>query len=668
MFPRLALRQVKLFETLDPLNEIQSLDFVAGLNIVQGDADESAELFESGHGIGKTTLCRLIRYCLGEKSYGQKHVIAEVRHCFPTSYVGAVVEVDSQPWTVLRGLGRPAKHFAAPTVSFAELICMESEKPYSDFTDAVAAVVMNGMTIESVLSGGQSIQWLHLLALCSRDQESRYDRFWNWRHNRSESQSPKFAKPKPDAGLVVRSLLGILDKREPELRAKIETLEASLVSLAEDEKRKQLEPTVQMTSLRDRLRTEFEIEDAGEATVDVANMFGIESAANLKLKAIQDDLAQIERDLPSLNRKIEFAAAAAMKESGLHRQFSAASGATTAAADVVSNDLQRLREIKQALEDHSAVWCPTAESVTYGECSYVQDRLAKLRTRIAETEQEMAKEVSSLDRVASNLSAKANAQELERKRNSDERKSPLDVLTSKRDALLSRRIVLNDQLNRLPGVISNLQAWHAISRGEAENTELAEVMRQQEQADADLKSAKEELATLIKTQKKRAKSFQARFDQMVRKTINEKFRGAIDIRENGISFRITREDSLAGEAYETLAVLLADLTLLLESNAKKVRHPGFLLHDSPREADLNVRIYERLLQVASDEMSATGDEEPPFQYIVTTTTPPSETLAKSVKMHHLTSGSGSLFGRQLEGPKPDEQGKLFDTDEEGGAA
>ena len=243
--------------------------------------------------------------------------------------------------------------------------------------------------------------------------------------------------------------------------------------------------------------------------------------------------------------------------------------------------------------------------------------------------------------MASNLSAKADQQ----KKKADDQTSKLDKLTEERDELLSRRIVLDGQLDRLPGVLDDLKHWHAVSCGEAENTELADVIRGQEDTTKDLQAAKSQLTELIESQKKRAKSLQSRFDDLVRKTINKQFRGEIDIREDGINFRITREDSLAGEAYETLAVLLADLALLLESNSQKVHHPGFLLHDSPREADLNVRIYERLLQVASDEMESV--EESPFQYIVTTTTPPSKSLAKSAKMHHLTSGTGSLFGKQL---------------------
>ena len=170
--PRIALRQLKLYETLDPLVELQSLDFESGLNIVQGDAEESAELFESGHGIGKTTLCRLIRYCLGEKSYGQKHVVAEVCHCFPKSYVGAIVDVDGSEWTILRSLGKSSKHYASKGATFAELIEEKDSKSFPEFLDAVDSAVLKGMAVENVLAGSQSIQWLHVRAMCSRDQES----------------------------------------------------------------------------------------------------------------------------------------------------------------------------------------------------------------------------------------------------------------------------------------------------------------------------------------------------------------------------------------------------------------------------------------------------------------------------------------------------------------
>ena len=122
----------------------------------------------------------------------------------------------------------------------------------------------------------------------------------------------------------------------------------------------------------------------------------------------------------------------------------------------------------------------------------------------------------------------------------------------------------------------------------------------------------------------------------------------------GINFSIKRGESLSGEAYETLAVLLADVALLFESNAPHVHHPGILLHDSPREADLNIRIYQKLLDMAHAYMEQSGmNGEVPYQYIVTTTTTPSKQLQrKAITKLKLSGGSGSLFGRQLQGPGP----------------
>ena len=121
---------------------------------------------------------------------------------------------------------------------------------------------------------------------------------------------------------------------------------------------------------------------------------------------------------------------------------------------------------------------------------------------------------------------------------------------------------------------------------------------------------------------------------------------------------------MAGEAYETLAVLLADLAILMESSSESVCHPGLLIHDSPREADLNVRLYERMLEAAFSLMS---DEQgnTPYQYIVTTTTQPSESLRlANVTKETLSSGSGSLFGMQLEIGQDAEQPSLFDKEGE----
>lgn len=57
------------------------------------------------------------------------------------------------------------------------------------------------------------------------------------------------------------------------------------------------------------------------------------------------------------------------------------------------------------------------------------------------------------------------------------------------------------------------------------------------------------------------------------------------------------------------------------------RHlPGLVLHDSPREADIENALYHRLFDLAGHLENIFDGAAPSFQYIVTTTTPPPDEL------------------------------------------
>ena len=57
-------------------------------------------------------------------------------------------------------------------------------------------------------------------------------------------------------------------------------------------------------------------------------------------------------------------------------------------------------------------------------------------------------------------------------------------------------------------------------------------------------------------------------------------------------------------------------------------HPRLLLDDSPRDADLEPQLYQRFLQSIADLEQLTPNTEAAFQYILTTTTRPTGTLAE----------------------------------------
>jgi Uncharacterised protein conserved in bacteria (DUF2326) len=88
----------------------------------------------------------------------------------------------------------------------------------------------------------------------------------------------------------------------------------------------------------------------------------------------------------------------------------------------------------------------------------------------------------------------------------------------------------------------------------------------------------------------------------------------------GITLKVSQDGERSTAAIESLKVVAFDIATLILAVEGTATLPGFLLHDSPREADLGQSIYDRLFQF----MRRLGDKAH-FQCIVTTTTrPPGE--------------------------------------------
>lgn len=92
-------------------------------------------------------------------------------------------------------------------------------------------------------------------------------------------------------------------------------------------------------------------------------------------------------------------------------------------------------------------------------------------------------------------------------------------------------------------------------------------------------------------------------------------------------FQLARE----GEAYQVLEVLIGDMVCLLDAaTSKSSHHPGFLVRDCPREADMSGRLYREYLLLAGEaESQLSGNGAAPFQYIVTTTSAPPESIQET---------------------------------------
>jgi hypothetical protein len=123
--------------------------------------------------------------------------------------------------------------------------------------------------------------------------------------------------------------------------------------------------------------------------------------------------------------------------------------------------------------------------------------------------------------------------------------------------------------------------------------------------------------------------------------------GAFDPRDEQRPFRLSMR---GGEAFRVLEVLLGDVACMLDSPRKDGALPGLFVHDCPREADMSTGLYENFLSLIDAlQKEQYPDGQLPFQYIVTTTTPPPADLQGNVVRLSLdpSSDEGLLFRRRF---------------------
>lgn len=116
--------------------------------------------------------------------------------------------------------------------------------------------------------------------------------------------------------------------------------------------------------------------------------------------------------------------------------------------------------------------------------------------------------------------------------------------------------------------------------------------------------------------------FSDTFARVTRAVLGDDVQGSIKFRGRQIRPTLVHGIDLTSAALETLKIICFDLAALISGIEGRGAHPRFLIHDGPREADMDAELYQRLFLLAA-ELEESFDEAPKtFQYIVTTTEPP----------------------------------------------
>ncbi|MFS8065460.1 MAG: hypothetical protein ACMG6S_03715, partial [Byssovorax sp.] len=180
---------------------------------------------------------------------------------------------------------------------------------------------------------------------------------------------------------------------------------------------------------------------------------------------------------------------------------------------------------------------------------------------------------------------------------------------------------------------------------EKERAALAQIERMLGHADAtrrEVEATEDELARLEKDLRRsydRQEGFRKhhaaalgkvsdRFAYVVRALLGDTMGGRIEDDGRHLALRVDEHGDRESAAVSTIKLLAFDLAALTASIEGHGAFPRFLIHDGPREADMDQTIYERLfLYAKSLEERFRG--EAGFQYILTTTAPPPRSLQRA---------------------------------------
>jgi chromosome segregation ATPase len=624
--PKIWVQRISLFRSLEPVSEIRSIPFRSGVNIVWGIEEEatSKSPFEPGHGVGKTTLCRLIRYCLGEAAFGQASTMDEVRRTFPKGYVAAEVRVSGVSWSVARPIGKQRLSFARQGVSIEALIKSESdESSFDQYMDAVRTCALSSLCSEGILSDGSSLHWEHVLSMCSRDQEARYQSLWNWRSERSDSKLKSYDLPrKVDAFHCMRTILGLLSDDEVKCRAELRQKAAELKALEGSMEAKRQEPEFTIRHLRRNLTERLDCKGVDEASMDRYDLLGLPKIVKDRKKALQGELAELLPQIGELNGQIRIAIKRITEPKEMLAGPLAEIARLKHAAQLLSGTTPEEESYRREMGEIEELPCEYGK-VPLGQCCHIQQEMERIHKKNREHSLKNAKDIVQSEDDAAALKAEIKGTEAVVKSNSD----VLKDLEAAKDDLIGKQKQLEEQIKELGNTFEGICEQEAFLHGHVEGTELAALTGTKVGLEGDVKAIKETLSTISTELRGTNGPVQQLFHAIVKAVLSPECIGALKVSLDEIEFTIQRQRSLSGEAFQTLGILLADIALLLTGAIGLSHHPCFLIHDSPREADLGINIYRHFIStMATLSHELRAGEHSPFQYIITTTTPPPEDL------------------------------------------
>lgn len=668
--PCLWIRRVALFESPEKKNTpIRSIHLHRGLNIVWGvelpdDAgvNEACPVTLSGHSVGKTILCRLIRYCLGEPTFGNSGVMSRIRHAFPNGWVGMELTVGEQTWAVIKSIGLSGFSKAAKMVAIEKLFDqLHQGNQYREFIAHLQSSTMSRLQASTPPNADKPYEWLHLLAWLTRDQEARFQSLHDWRSPRSGADTAKLQRPKEYALYLIRLVLDLVQDKEIKVSMVLADAERELKQRETRKAKLQQEPEYHLKQQEEALKQILELPITAVFTDD---MFNLASPAFVRRLEIDQAILKIQDDIERINVTVAEMRFWLATYDEQRRVFKAVIETTEEGTEPSTGEegeddtIRKLRALRGKECQYG--------NVSFLECSHVKERLTR-EDKIIDLQKTREDK-----RVAPETEKRLDI--LEQKREDHDQvvillnqlRKKIEVNIAEKHKKEKQLSEYRDQIQRLDYHLNQRQQSLDLIEGRIPNTRLHKENDRILELEGNIGQLRNELRSLQESYNKQLKAISDIYDSLIKNVLSKSYSGVLRMPKGELQFHIDEAAGLTGEAVETLALILADVAAMICSCQGIGHHPRFLLHDSPREADLDWHIYNRYLSfiwTLTNEYG--GQDKAPFQYIITTTSKPPNDLNRAICLRLEAQPETKMLFRQLLANQPNsEQIELFSGNDE----
>ncbi len=569
---------------------IRDLTLRPGLNILWSRPASGAFGNVLHLDVGHTSLVRLLRYCLGEASFGPKVHQNWIRHAFRYGAAGAELRVNGTVWSVIRPF-RDSKPSVAANGMTLDTLWDEYQKGretgFEDFTQAVTTAIAPRFA--------GNLKELFNLALGSvaRDRDGGFEDVFVWHgpNNNSGLMMPRSER--------VSTLCALLGFKPPAKPKQVNPPSGGgNLSAAHGAGNNQSSAPKRVSGKQSQRG-----QNNGSSTAAEKAAAKRERDAKKKLDNAQESLRNTESDINDLKEK---RGADEIKKNHLEAEASLLKRR-------VAEFKHELKQIYRYQVPPGTV-CPPChqdlKSVLTKGCLLSQAgcdpqtvnqkiagitrKIGKCKFEIAKKRQRIRKLAGAVKKAIEGIEYETNTHLVRVQQHFDQAKE--NWLSACAQAARSQP---NVAVKQPPGKAPTPNHSLAFGADPSETEALSE---------------------------QNFNEFLDACQRIVHELVSPNASIEIQPGADGPVLRMLIGGEMRGSDAKLMKLLTFDFAVLLRSMEAPIHMPGLLIHDEPRQQDLSPSQYWALFWVARKLERSCPDERPLFQYIITTSSPPPKGL------------------------------------------